>query len=121
MNTMYNRQTIWVLVMIIVMVAGCRMSDTENPVFRTISNPLNLNYRFCLNDVSRRDAANPCIVQFEGGYYLFVFGSGGYYYSSDLIEWKLIDDTNLPTESFAPTVVEMHGKHSASCVFLSKL
>ncbi len=52
MNTMYNRQTIWVLVMIIVMVAGCRMSDTENPVFRTISNPLNLNYRFCLNDVS---------------------------------------------------------------------
>ena len=110
MNTMYNRQTIWVLVMIIVMVAGCRMSDTENPVFRTISNPLNLNYRFCLNDVSRRDAANPCIVQFEGGYYLFVFGSGGYYYSSDLIEWKLIDDTNLPTESFAPTVVEMHGE-----------
>ena len=63
MNTMYNQQTIWVLVMIIVMVVGCRMSDTENPVFRTISNPLNLNYRFCLNDVSRRDAANPCIVQ----------------------------------------------------------
>ena len=107
---MYNRQTIWVLVMIIVVVAGCRIPDTENPVFRTISNPLNLNYRFCLDDVSRRDAANPCIVQFEDGYYLFLFGSGGYYYSSDLIEWKLIDDTNLPTESFAPTVVEMQGE-----------
>ena len=110
MNAMYNRQTIWVLVMIIVVVAGCRIPDAENPVFRTISNPLNLNYRFCLDDVSRRDAANPCIVQFEDGYYLFLFGSGGYYYSSDLIEWKLIDDTNLPTESFAPTVVEMQGE-----------
>lgn len=52
MNAMYNRQTIWVLVMIIVAVAGCRIPDTENPVFRTISNPLNLNYRFCLDDVS---------------------------------------------------------------------
>lgn len=53
MNAMYNRQTIWVLVMIIVVVAGCRIPDAENPVFRTISNPLNLNYRFCLDDVSR--------------------------------------------------------------------
>ena len=110
MNTMYNRQTIWVLVVIIVVVAGCRIPDTENLVFRTISNPLNLNYRFCLDDVSRRDAANPCIIQFEDGYYLFLFGSGGYYYSSDLIDWKLIGDTNLPTESFAPTVVEMQGE-----------
>ena len=78
MNAMYNRQTIWVLVVIIVVVAGCRIPDTENLVFRTISNPLNLNYRFCLNDVSRRDAANPCIIQFEDGYYLFLFGSVRY-------------------------------------------
>ena len=69
---------------------GSGMSDVRygESCIPYISNPLNLNYRFCLNDVSRRDAANPCIVQFEGGYYLFVFGSGGYYYSSDLIEWN---------------------------------
>lgn len=41
---------------------------------------------------------------------IFFVWFGGYYYSSDLIEWKLIDDTNLPTESFAPTVVEMQGE-----------
>lgn len=110
MNAMYNRQTIWVLVMIIVMVAGCRMFEMENSTFRTISNPLNLNYRFHLNDISYRDATDPCIVQFEDGYYLFMSGLGGYYYSSDLIEWKLIGDTNLPMESFAPTVVEMYGE-----------
>lgn len=63
MNAMYNRRTIWVLVMIIVMVAGCRISDAGNPVFRTISNPLNLNYRFCLNDVSRHSYATDTIYK----------------------------------------------------------
>lgn len=108
MNVIINRQSAWILVLIVTMTAGCQMQNKENPTIHTTINPIDLNYRFCLDDVSRRDAANPCAVLFKGDYYLFMFGSGGYYYSSDLTNWELINKTNLPTESFAPTVVEIN-------------
>lgn len=108
MNVIINRQNAWILVLIVTMTAGCQMQNKENPTIHTTINPIDLNYRFCLDDVSRRNAANPCAVLFKGDYYLFMFGSGGYYYSSDLTNWELINKTNLPTESFAPTVVEIN-------------
>lgn len=110
MNVIINRQSAWILVLIVTMTAGCQMQNKENPTIHTTINPIDLNYRFCLDDVSRRDAANPCAVLFKGDYYLFMFGSGGYYYSSDLTNWELINKTNLPTESFAPTVVEINNE-----------
>lgn len=110
MNAIIDRQIAWILILIAVMTSGCQVQNKENPTIHTMINPINLNYRFCLDDVPRRDAANPCAVLFNGDYYLFMFGSGGYYYSSDLINWELINETNLPTESFAPTVVEINGE-----------
>ncbi len=71
----------------------------------TICNPLNLSYRFCLNDPSRREAADPTMIVFKGEYYLFASKSGGYWHSTDLINWDLITTSDLPLEDYAPTAV----------------
>lgn len=71
----------------------------------TICNPLNLSYRFCLNDPSRREAADPEMILFKGEYYLFASKSGGYWHSTDLINWNLITTPDLPLEDYAPTAV----------------
>jgi beta-xylosidase len=73
----------------------------------TICNPLNLGYRFCLDDPSRREAADPTMVFFKDEYYLFASKSGGYWHSTDLINWDLITSADLPLEDYAPTVVVM--------------
>ncbi len=73
----------------------------------TICNPMNLSYRFCLDEPSRREAADPTMVMFKGEYYLFASKSGGYFHSTDLINWDLITTADLPLEDYAPTVVEM--------------
>ena len=56
----------------------------------TICNPLNLNYRFQLNNPSRREAADPAVVLFKGKYFLFASKSGGYWVSENLINWTFI-------------------------------
>ncbi|MFY9153582.1 MAG: family 43 glycosylhydrolase [Prolixibacteraceae bacterium] len=75
----------------------------------TICNPINLSYRFCPEAPSRREAADPTMVTFKGEYYLFASKSGGYFHSTDLINWDLITTNDLPLEDYAPTVVEMQG------------
>ena len=74
----------------------------------TICNPLNLNYRFCLDKPSRREAADPTMVKFKNEYYLFASKSGGYWHSDDLINWDLITTEDLPLEDYAPTAVVMN-------------
>src|ERR1700739_1104863 len=71
----------------------------------TICNPMNLNYRFCLDTPSRREAADPTVINFKNEYYLFASKSGGYWQSSDLIQWKFIATNDLPLEDYAPTAV----------------
>lgn len=73
----------------------------------TMCNPIDLNYRFTLNDVSRRDGAQPCVILYKDVYYLFMSNAGGYYQSTDLLHWSFIS-TNLPVEENAPTVVEIN-------------
>jgi len=74
---------------------------------RTICNPVNLSYRFCLDTPSRREAADPAMVVYKGEYYLFASKSGGYFHSTDLIHWNLITTSDLPLEDYAPAVVVM--------------
>ena len=76
----------------------------------TICNPINLSCRFCLDAPSRREAADPTMVTFKGEYYLFASKSGGYFHSTDLINWDLITTNDLPIEDYAPTAVEMNGE-----------
>ncbi|WP_439695534.1 family 43 glycosylhydrolase [Mucilaginibacter sp. AW1-7] len=71
----------------------------------TICNPLDLDYRFCLDTPSRREAADPAVIVFKGEYYLFASKSGGYWHSPDLKQWKLIKTNDLPLEDYAPTAV----------------
>ncbi|HTN36294.1 MAG TPA: family 43 glycosylhydrolase [Arachidicoccus sp.] len=71
----------------------------------TIINPINLSYRFCLDTPSRREAADPTMVNFKGEYYLFASKSGGYFHSTDLKNWQLITTKDLPLEDYAPTAV----------------
>ena len=71
----------------------------------TFCNPVNLSYRFCLDQPSRREAADPSMVLFQGEYYLFASKLGGYFHSTDLITWDLIVPEALPIEEYAPTAV----------------
>jgi len=71
----------------------------------TYCNPVNLSYRFCLDQPSRREAADPSMVLFKDEYYLFASKSGGYFHSTDLLKWDLIVPDRLPVEDYAPTAV----------------
>ena len=51
---------------------------------QTFCNPLNLNYRFMVDAIDAREAADPVIVLFKDDYYLFASRSGGYWTSPDL-------------------------------------
>lgn len=74
----------------------------------TFCNPINLNYRFCLDTPSRREAADPTVINFKKEYYLFASKSGGYWHSKNLIQWDLITTKDLPLEDYAPTAVVMN-------------
>jgi len=84
-----------------------QLKVVNNQKQTTICNPVNLNYRFCLDAPSRREAADPTMVNFKNEYYLFASKSGGYFHSTDLINWDLITSKDLPLEDYAPTVVVM--------------
>ncbi len=75
----------------------------------TVANPVNLSYRFMLDTPSRREAADPTMINFKGEYYLFASKSGGYFHSKDMIHWDLITTNDLPLEDYAPTAVVMNG------------
>jgi xylan 1,4-beta-xylosidase len=74
---------------------------------KTFCNPMNLNYRFMVDAVDAREAADPVIVLFKGDYYLFASRSGGYWTSPDLRNWSLIVPTGIDIETYAPAVLVM--------------
>ena len=73
----------------------------------TFCNPLNLNYRFMVDAVDAREAADAVIVLFKDDYYLFASRSGGYWTSPDLRNWTLIIPEGIDIESYAPGIVAM--------------
>jgi xylan 1,4-beta-xylosidase len=73
----------------------------------TFCNPVNLSYRFCLDEPSRREAADPTIVWYRDRYFLFASKSGGYWHSTDLLEWKFIETDEIPVEEYAPTAIAL--------------
>ena len=97
---------LFLVLFICTLVANSQNKQTQT----TICNPINLSYRFCLDEPSRREAADPTMVTFKGEYYLFASKSGGYFHSTDLIHWDLITTKDLPIEDYAPTAVEMNGE-----------
>ena len=98
------------LIVLVLMTCTLGVNAQSKQTQNTICNPINLSYRFCLDAPSRREAADPTMVTFKGEYYLFASKSGGYFHSTDLINWNLITTKDLPIEDYAPTVVEMKGE-----------
>ena len=76
----------------------------------TFANPIDLDYRFQLSHPSRREAADPTLITYNRSYYLFASKSGGYWRSTNMIDWNLIEPTGLPLEDYAPTVVVWRNK-----------
>jgi hypothetical protein len=76
---------------------------------RTFANPINIEYRFMTDAPSRREAADPVILLFDDDYYLFASKSGGYWHSSDMVDWTFIKPTGLPIEAYAPAVMAYQG------------
>jgi len=78
---------------------------------RTFCNPLDIEYRFQLDPPSRREAADPVIVLYQGDYFLFASKSGGYWHSNNLRDWTFIaiKEPTLPIEDYAPAALVMDG------------
>jgi hypothetical protein len=85
-----------VIVGCIVLAGSLAVTDAaERPA--TFCNPLDLDYRFQLDNPVRREAADPAIVFFKGQYWLFASKSGDAYQyyveaSRDGVKWKKILD-----------------------------
>jgi xylan 1,4-beta-xylosidase len=90
------------------LVVSSQQKDLNTLNQTTICNPVNLSYRFCLDKPSRREAADPTMINFQNEYYLFASKSGGYWHSTDLIHWDFITTKDLPLEDYAPTAVVMN-------------
>lgn len=83
---------------------GCTVKKEDVGV-TTYCNPMDLSYRFCMDEPSRREAADPTMVQFKDRFYLFASKSGGYWHSVDLKQWEFIETNQIPVEEYAPTAV----------------
>jgi xylan 1,4-beta-xylosidase len=60
-----------VILALLISATACQFNPAKEQVtFRTISNPVNLSYRFTLDEPSRREAADPSVVWFKDRYYL---------------------------------------------------
>ena len=60
----------------------------------TYCNPINIDYTYSIVNTSKglsyRSGADPAVVKFRGGYYMFVTRSFGYWHSTDLKTWDFI-------------------------------
>lgn len=60
----------------------------------TYCNPINIDYTYVVtqsyDNLSYRSGADPAVVEFRGGYYMFVTRSMGYWYSDDLTRWTFV-------------------------------
>ncbi len=78
----------------------------DNEQSLTFCNPINIEYRFKPDTPSRRMAADPVIVLLKDTYYLFSTGSSEYWYSSDLVNWTMIPES----DSGLPALIEHPGR-----------
>ena len=76
----------------------------------TFCNPLDLDYRFQLDDPVRREAADPAVVRYNNEYWLFASKSGGYWHSKDFCHWTFVDGNQLPIEDYAPAPAIINGR-----------
>lgn len=86
------------------------LSSMSTQAQKTFCNPLNLPYNFQSPGPTRREAADPLIVMYQDKYWLFASKQVGYWWSTDLLDWHLIQPTGLPLQVYAPAVAVVDGK-----------
>lgn len=86
------------------------LSTMSTQAQKTFCNPLNLPYNFQSPGPTRREAADPLIVLYHDKYWLFASKQVGYWWSTDLLDWHLIQPTGLPLQVYAPAVAVVDGK-----------
>lgn len=99
---------IYIIPLLLLLIQSCfKIPDNTTTISKisTFCNPLNLNYRFCADKPSRREAADPVMILYKNEYYLFASKAFAYWHSTDMINWDLISSTDLPLEDYAPAVV----------------
>jgi xylan 1,4-beta-xylosidase len=79
---------------------------------QTYCNPMDIGYRYnweqINKNISYRSGADPVIINHKSEYYLFVTISGGYWRSTDLINWKYITPSRWPMEDMcAPAALSV--------------
>lgn len=101
-----NKQIIYLI--FISLLLSCQIKqDISKDQIVTICNPMDIRYRFCIEEPSRREAADPTVVSYRDLYFLFASKSGGYWYSDDLSKWNFIETEEIPIEEYAPTVIKI--------------
>ncbi len=90
--------------------AGCLVTARAGDRPSTFCNPLDLDYRFQLDNPVRREAADPAIVYHDHEYWLFASKSGGYWHSPDFSHWVYVDGKALPIEDYAPAPAVINGR-----------
>jgi xylan 1,4-beta-xylosidase len=83
---------------LILMLLSCPLFAQKKPL--TYCNPINLDYGYTpipnFSEQGRhRATADPVIVNFKGDYYLFSTNQWGYWWSSDLSNWKFVCTVRL--------------------------
>ena len=78
----------------------------------TYANPIDVDYRYNfeqLNEgISYRTSADPVIGNHKGEYFLFATLAGGWWHSSDLVQWKFVVPQRWPFEDIvAPAALSV--------------
>ncbi len=104
----YTIKTLIVAAATISTFVACDQKASNNIEDATYCNPLDLSYRFMVDDEpSRREAADPTLILYKDTYYLFASKTGGYWWSDDMTNWNLVLTDEIPTEEYAPTAIVM--------------
>ena len=84
------------------------------PGQETYCNPVDINYQYNFEQrqkgISYRSGADPVIVNHKERYFLFVTISGGWWHSSDLVNWQYVKPEIWPKEDMcAPAALSVRG------------
>lgn len=81
-----------------------------NPSPDTFCNPINISYAYQSDaDEGYREGADPLVQVFNNEYYLFVSHAGGYWWSTDLVDWQFIACTDAEMDKWAPATCVVDG------------
>jgi hypothetical protein len=80
------------LVLLVLLFNCCRIANAQQ---KTYCNPINVDYGYCpipnfTTQGKHRATADPVITLFKGDYYLFSTNQWGYWWSSDMLQWKFV-------------------------------